>query len=250
MEFILMRTMRLCAVILLGLAGPALHALAGPVFVTELPAPAADNTPLSTAGAILIDGLSKKTGKGSTDWQSARMLLSGAGTAAGQASGQLSTTYQWLELTKGWVYVSVAPAPTNSSAAVPTAAAAWFRPWIFVSVNGVGAGAEGTKFLAQLDPGADAAGASDDIVRVFTDSGNTKNVLLVMPCTNDDGSEGSKELGVYPGKMAQITVISGVYCVNGKSIQDYKNGDVVGEKQDGFEVFLKQAAAERFRAKF
>ncbi len=231
-------------------AGLAAASIAGPVFITKLPAPAEDGTALSTEGAIIIDGLSKKTGKGTTDWQSARILLSGAGTVAGEASGKLSTTYQWLELTKGWAYVSVAPASSDSSAAVPTAAVVWFRPWVFVGVNGIGAGAEGTKFLTQLDPGADAADTSDDIVRVFADSDNTKQVLLVMPCPNDDGSEGSKELGVYPGKVAQITVIDGVYCVNGKSIQDYKNGDAVGEKPDAYSEFLKDAAAEMARAKF
>ncbi len=181
---------------------PIARAGEGPIYVAPL-SEAQNGQTISTTSASLITGFYKETGKGLTGWQSCRILLIAGGALGNTASGSLDVDDDMLTLTQGWAVVSVSyekPAEALDRDV--------FRPWVFINIGGVGAGAEGTEFIVER---------TGNITRIDTIAENgAHDVLLDVPLPNGV----DKRLVRLPNnRHLEITQNAlGVYVLNGTTI--------------------------------
>lgn len=166
---------------------------------------------IETMGAVRLSLPARWTGMKPHMRQSCTILLAADDQKEEAGVGVLDSWSRFLDLQQGWAVVDIKGVQSADPAQEPVVEPEAIRPWIFITVGGVGAGAEGTEFVVEVD---------GEVVRFDTHADNEHPVFLQVP--QKDG--GSRRVKLLEDKHLEITRDDqDRYLLNGGLIDDIPN---------------------------
>lgn len=148
----------------------------------------------TTEDSLKITGFNRETGECEEAWQSAEFLLSSVGMPMRDATATTVQRDQALQLEQGWTYVQIECVEPPEEAPVDDGGVGVVPYWVYLRVRDIGAGAEGTSFIAELE---------GKKIHFYSDSENSPGsfVLLSIPCPD---SANAKTVKLSPGQYALV----------------------------------------------